>query len=92
MGAEAAEVQPYGIRQPVSWISIFPPTAGSGPLPGWQLAASGDFDRNGVRDLIWQNDATCKVTLWQMGGSTGSDMRGWAKHPCWYGRMRAPAK
>jgi hypothetical protein len=31
MGAEAAEVQPYGIRQPVSWISIFPPTAGSGP-------------------------------------------------------------
>jgi uncharacterized membrane protein len=143
--AQAATPQPYGIREPVSWLSIFPPASGfgsatvpfeaagcpgcsasvligdrslliqaaslfsqifiqddlsravttgylrgnsvattaelTGPVPGWRLAAAADFDRNGVLDLIWQNETTGEATLWLIGGPVGSDVIGWTYLP-----------
>ncbi len=43
-----------------------------GATPGWTLRGSADFDRDGVPDLLWQNDSTRQVTVWFMGGPQGS--------------------
>jgi hypothetical protein len=140
--ASAAEVQPYGVWQPVTWLTISAPAEGFGSgtvrytamscpgcssailiggqaftvtaaeanwqlfkqddgngaltawymtgasrvaaasLPsagvGWRLAATADFDGNGVRDLIWQHEASGVATLWYMGGANGADLLSWA--------------
>ena len=44
---------------------------------GWRLVAAADFDGNGVPDLVWQNDATRKVTVHYYGGERGSVEQGW---------------
>jgi len=61
-------------RAVTAWYtdSIFSTVASatlSGPEPGWHLAATGDFDGNGVTDLIWQNDSNGQATVWFMGPS-----------------------
>jgi len=38
---------------------------------------AGDFDGNGVPDLVWQNDDTRQVTVWYMGGTGGAVFQGW---------------
>ncbi len=43
-----------------------------GATPGWTLRGAGDFNRDGVPDLLWQNDTTRDVTMWFMGGAQGS--------------------
>jgi hypothetical protein len=41
------------------------------------LASAGDFDGDGHRDLIWQNDITRQVTVWYMGGAQGNTFQSW---------------
>jgi len=41
-------------------------------VPGWHVAAAADFNRDGVPDLVWQNDTTRQVTVWYMGGVGGA--------------------
>ena len=36
-----------------------------------------DFGRNGVPDLVWQNDATSQVTVHYYGGLGGAVLQGW---------------
>ena len=36
---------------------------------GSDLAASADFNRDGVRDLVWQHKTSRQITIWFMGGS-----------------------
>ncbi len=43
-----------------------------GATPGWSLRGAADMDRDGVPDLLWQNDTTRQVTVWYMGGAQGS--------------------
>jgi endo-1,4-beta-xylanase len=42
-----------------------------GNYPGWRLVGVADMDRNGVPDLVWQNDSTRAVGTWYMGGPQG---------------------
>jgi hypothetical protein len=46
-------------------------------FPGWHVAALGDFDGNGVPDLVWMNDTTRQVTVHYFGGTNGSTYLGW---------------
>ncbi|MFN7995927.1 MAG: VCBS repeat-containing protein [Bryobacteraceae bacterium] len=50
----------------------------SGAEPGWHLAATTDFNRDGVRDLIWQSDTSGLATVWFMGGAGDSELLSWA--------------
>lgn len=43
----------------------------AGTYPGWTLVTIADMDRNGVPDLVWQNDETRQVGVWYMGGTDG---------------------
>jgi hypothetical protein len=45
--------------------------------PGWRVVAAGDFDGNGVPDLVWQQDGTRKVTVHYYGGARGAIQQGW---------------
>ena len=54
-----------------NWIS-------SAGVPGWHVAATADFNRDGVPDLVWQNDAMRQVSVWYMGGSGGATMQSWS--------------
>ncbi len=45
--------------------------------PGWHVAGAADFDRNGVPDLVWQNDATGQVAVHYYGGTGGATVQGW---------------
>ena len=56
-----------------SWAFIDP----TGEL-GWKVVAAADFNGDGVADLVWQNDATEKATVWYMGGPGGRSVKGWA--------------
>jgi hypothetical protein len=39
-------------------------------LAGWKVVAAADFNRDGIPDLVWQNDATRQSTLWYMTGKS----------------------
>jgi hypothetical protein len=51
-------------------------------LAGWSVVAIADMDRNGVPDLIWQNNATRQVNVNYYGGPGGATMIGWACLNC----------
>ncbi|MGI0491167.1 FG-GAP repeat domain-containing protein [Alkalinema pantanalense CENA528] len=36
--------------------------------PAWQVAARGDFDRDGDQDLLWYNDLTGALSFWKLTG------------------------
>ncbi len=44
--------------------------------PGWTVVGMADFDRNGVPDLVWQNDSLRTVRVWYMGGAQGTTLLG----------------
>ena len=44
----------------------------SGPVPGWRLVGIADLNRDGVPDLIWQQDGTNLVGVWYMGDAGGT--------------------
>ena len=52
-----------------SWLS-------QSVIAGWRLAAIRDFNGDGKHDLVWQNDSTRQVILWNMGGSEGNQPLG----------------
>lgn len=47
-------------------------------VPGWSVVGASDFNRDGVPDLVWQNDATHQVTVWYLGGAQGNAVAGWS--------------
>jgi len=47
-------------------------------VAGWHVVGTGDFDGNGVPDLVWQNDSTRQVTVNYYGGTGGAVYQGWA--------------
>jgi hypothetical protein len=53
-------------------VTIFDPEGVSLANPGVP-----DFDGNGVPDLVWQNDATRRVTVNYFGGASGAIFQGW---------------
>jgi len=46
--------------------------------PGWFVANALDLNRDGVPDLIWENDTTRQVTVWYMGGTGGAAFQSYA--------------
>ncbi len=47
-------------------------------VPGWTLASTGDFNRDGYADLVWVNDVTRQAVIWYMGGTHGLLEQAWA--------------
>ncbi|MGA2601153.1 MAG: VCBS repeat-containing protein [Bryobacteraceae bacterium] len=47
-------------------------------IPGWHVVGAGDFNRDGVPDLVWQNDTTGQVILHYYGGPGGAVYENWA--------------
>jgi hypothetical protein len=47
-------------------------------VPGWHVVGAGDFNRDGVADLVWQNDTTGQVILHYYGGPGGAVYQNWA--------------
>jgi FG-GAP-like repeat/Beta-propeller repeat len=45
---------------------------------GWKVVATGDFDNNGITDLVWQNSSTGQVNLNYYGGAGGATLIGFA--------------
>jgi FG-GAP-like repeat len=44
--------------------------------PGWNIVGLADFNGDGHRDVVWQNAATGRATVWFLGGSQGSTLLG----------------
>jgi len=44
----------------------------------WVVVGAGDFDRNGVPDLVYMNTSTRQVTVNYYGGANGDTIIGWA--------------
>jgi hypothetical protein len=44
----------------------------NGPVPGWRIVVTADFDGNGKPDLVWQDDTSRTAVVWYMGGTDGS--------------------
>lgn len=41
-------------------------------VPGWKIVAAGDFDRNSVPDLVFQNSTTGAVSFWYLAANGAS--------------------
>ena len=37
---------------------------------GWKIVGSGDFNRDGWQDLVWQHQGDGRISVWKMRGST----------------------
>lgn len=63
----------------------------SGDVPGWTLAGTADFNRDGKPDLVWQNDDTRVLAVWYENGTTflWGDSLGLASDPIWDWRVIA---
>ncbi|QSQ27655.1 FG-GAP repeat protein [Pyxidicoccus parkwayensis] len=40
--------------------------------PSWKIGGVGDFNRDGVPDILWRNDSTGANGIWYMGGTDGA--------------------
>ncbi len=49
----------------------------SAPVPGWTVVGAGDFNRDGVPDLVWQSNTTGQVTVHYYGGAGGAVLQSW---------------
>jgi hypothetical protein len=47
-------------------------------IPGWSVVGVGDFNRDGVPDIIIENDSTRQIAVYFMGGVGGSQIQGFA--------------
>ena len=60
-------VQYYAGSSPVAQGSGI---LGGPSMAGWHVVGTGDFDRNGSPDVVWQNDATGQVNVNYYSGTT----------------------
>jgi len=51
-------------------------------LSGWLVVGAGDFNKNGVQDLVLQNQSTGQVNVNYYGGAGGTTFTGWACLSC----------
>jgi VCBS repeat protein len=54
-----------------TWLS-------SAGIPGWTVVGANDYNRDGVPDLVWQNDANAQVSVWYITGAAGNTLLSWA--------------
>ncbi len=40
------------------------------PGPAWKAIGTGDFNKDGDSDILWQNTSTGQVSIWEMSGNT----------------------
>ncbi len=40
------------------------------PSSGWVIQGTGDFDGNGMSDILWRNSTSGEVYIWLMNGTT----------------------
>jgi hypothetical protein len=40
------------------------------PGPAWRAVGTGDFNKDGNSDILWQNKSTGQVSIWEMDGNT----------------------
>ena len=59
------------VFQSWSWLNK------TGEPSGWNIKAAVDVNGDGVPDLIWQDEATRKVTVHYYGGTGGATLMGW---------------
>jgi hypothetical protein len=52
-----------------SWAFIL----GAGDT-AWTVAGVGDFNGDGMSDILWENSSTGQVTMWLMNGTSPSSM------------------
>ena len=45
------------------------------PTADWEVKATGDFDGNGISDILLQNSQTTQCYIWELGGTWGEDGR-----------------
>ena len=67
----------YGSTSPVysgSWNWLNAATSNT----GWKVVGTGDFNGDGVPDLVWENLTTRQVTVNYYGGAGGATVTGWA--------------
>ena len=43
------------------------------PTADWEVKATGDFDGNGISDILLQNAQTTQCYIWELGGTWGED-------------------
>ncbi|MGA2599445.1 MAG: FG-GAP-like repeat-containing protein, partial [Bryobacteraceae bacterium] len=58
--------------------NLYVADAGNQRVRQLSLIVSTDFDRNGVPDLVWQNDVSSQVSVHYYGGAGGASQIGWA--------------
>lgn len=47
------------------------PVSGAPTLPlNWKLSATGDFNADGLADILWRNTTSQKLVIWTMNGAT----------------------
>jgi len=60
---------------------------GPNPGPGWTAIGTGDFNGDGLSDVLWQDAATGQVAIWEMNGLNqipgGSQVLGVDPGPGW---------
>jgi len=47
----------------------------AGGVPGWKVTGAGDFNNDGVPDLVLQNDGSGQLGVWYMGGAQGNTVQ-----------------
>ena len=39
------------------------------PGPSWKAVGTGDFNGDGLSDILWQNTSTGQASIWEMNGN-----------------------
>jgi hypothetical protein len=60
-----------GLRQ-VTGVSLVPDRVAD---TAWKIVATGDFNGDGMRDILWQHDTEGWISVWLMNGTTLMDGR-----------------
>jgi microcystin-dependent protein len=61
--------------QAATWEMSGPNIIGGGPVtpnpgPSWRAVGTGDFNGDGLSDILWQNTNTGQASIWEMNGNT----------------------
>ena len=51
-------------------------TVGANPGPSWKAIGSGDFNDDGLADILWQNTSTGQAAIWEMNATSHQRRRG----------------